>query len=81
MDKRRKKIYVKIIDSCPDCPYCNWQIDKESDNPLACEHPNFTKYKRFWTGRDTSVHIPKWCPLPDSTSASGRKNVVNLERN
>lgn len=65
MKIRRIKLYAKVIHSCSDCPHSNW-MKEDNDNPIVCEHPDFTKHRRWWTGRPTTIEIPKWCPLPDN---------------
>ncbi len=63
---RSRKLYVKVISMCSECPNSNWYQDGGAEQPLECTLLYEDEQGHTYRNRMVEVSsFPKDCPLKD----------------
>lgn len=70
-NKEVKRIFPeRIMDSCEDCPYCQWDSEPCGPDGHKCYNEDTKRWSRWiitdsWkSSQETDrIPIPDWCPL------------------
>lgn len=62
------KYYYKEIDSCANCPFCQWEYFDCRPDAYICKLSDEERIICADDQPEELENIPDWCPLPDKES-------------